>query len=428
MQFPEGSFDRLTHYIFRYPAKFHPPVARALVERFTVSGQTVLDPFCGSGTIAVEARALGRNAIVSDIDPVAAFVSRGKTLIPAIEPLRNASRALLDRLSDLQRRESEYGRRMFEDIKQSSFAAAVRRYELDIPNIPNINHWFRRYVIVDLARIMQVILDGGFRPIHRDIFLLSFAAIIRNASNADPVPVSGLEVTSHMKRRDDVGRVINPYALYRRTLDRAINDYERFTGNASQFSTTVKVLNVDATEIDSYIPSGIDAVITSPPYHNAVDYYRRHTLEMYWLGFVHDHQDRLKLLPRYIGRSWVSKTHPAMQEELKGCKTALRWEALLRAHSSKRADAFKHYLVSMQLCFRALSKRVARGKPVVFVVGKSSWNGDQIPTVDLFKELSEDRFAVREVLWYPLKNRYMSYSRHNGASIDREYVLVLERC
>ena len=32
---------------------------------------------------------------------------------------------------------------MFEDITQPSFAAAVRRYELDIPNIPNINHWFR---------------------------------------------------------------------------------------------------------------------------------------------------------------------------------------------------------------------------------------------------------------------------------------------
>jgi hypothetical protein len=81
----------------------------------------------------------------------------------------------------------------------------------------------------------------------------------------------------------------------------------------------------------------------------------------------------------------------------------------------------------MRLFLRALSKRITRGKPVVLVVGKSSWNGDKIPTVDLFKELGEDRFAVREVLWYPLKNRYMSYSRHNGASIDREYVLVLER-
>jgi hypothetical protein len=28
---------------------------------------------------------------------------------------------------------------------------------------------------------------------------------------------------------------------------------------------------------------------------------------------------------------------------------------------------------------------------------------------------------------YPVRNRYMSYSRHNGATIDREYVLVFSR-
>ena len=81
----------------------------------------------------------------------------------------------------------------------------------------------------------------------------------------------------------------------------------------------------------------------------------------------------------------------------------------------------------MRRCLRALYGRLPKGKPAVFVVGKSSWNGDQIPTVQLFKELSEDRFTLRELLWYPVKNRYMSYSRHNGANIDREYVLVLER-
>ena len=418
MRFPATKFDRLTHYVFRYPAKFHPPVARALIERFTVLGDTVLDPFCGSGTIAVEARVLGRHSIVSDVDPVAVFVSRSKTLLPGAKPLRRAADALLDQLGANERRESEYERRMFQDLSESGFKAAVRRYELEIPNIPNINHWFRRYVIVDLARILHVIRDGKFHKTHRDIFLLAFASIIRNASNADPVPVSGLEVTSHMKRRDDAGRLINPYALYRRVLDRAIGDYEKFTESASGFSTTVRAINADATELDSYVRTKIDAVITSPPYHNAVDYYRRHTLEMYWLGLVRDHQARLTLLPHYIGRSVVPQKHPALQEVLKG-KRAVRWEALLRASSRERADAFKHYLISMRLCMNALAQRVDVGTPVVFVIGKSSWNGGQIPTVDLFKELGEDKFSVKEVLWYPLKNRYMSYSRHNGASIDR---------
>ena len=69
---------RYTHYLFRYPAKFHPPVARALLERHTQPGDCVLDPFCGSGTLLIEAALSGRSAIGSDVDPVAAFVSRVK--------------------------------------------------------------------------------------------------------------------------------------------------------------------------------------------------------------------------------------------------------------------------------------------------------------------------------------------------------------
>nr|MDQ4041145.1 site-specific DNA-methyltransferase [Actinomycetota bacterium] len=74
---PEAS-RRYTHYLFRYPAKFHPPVAQALLERYTEPGDCVLDCFCGSGTLLVEATVAGRSAVGSDVDPVAAFVSRVK--------------------------------------------------------------------------------------------------------------------------------------------------------------------------------------------------------------------------------------------------------------------------------------------------------------------------------------------------------------
>jgi putative DNA methylase len=40
---------------------------------------TVLDPFSGSGTISAEALRLGRNAIATDLNPVATIVSKGRT-------------------------------------------------------------------------------------------------------------------------------------------------------------------------------------------------------------------------------------------------------------------------------------------------------------------------------------------------------------
>ena len=36
--FDAGSKSRYTHYLFRYPAKFHPPVARELLEMFSQRG------------------------------------------------------------------------------------------------------------------------------------------------------------------------------------------------------------------------------------------------------------------------------------------------------------------------------------------------------------------------------------------------------
>ena len=82
----------LTHGFYKYPARFAPQLARALIERFTEPGDVVLDPFCGGGTSLVEAAALGRRAVGLDISPLAVFLARVKTY-----PLSSASRGELQR-------------------------------------------------------------------------------------------------------------------------------------------------------------------------------------------------------------------------------------------------------------------------------------------------------------------------------------------
>ena len=99
----------------------------------------------------------------------------------------------------------------------------------------------------------------------------------------------------------------------------------------------------------------------------------------------------------------------------------------MRATSTARANAFKHYAVSMKLAFNQFVKVLKDDKPVVMVVGNSRWNGTEIPTAELFAELAGPGFRFTDCFWYPVKNRYMSYSRRNGASIDKEYVLVMHK-
>lgn len=70
----------LTHWIYPYKGKFHPQMIRALMNIIGLKEKdTVLDPFIGSGTTAVEAQLLGINCVGIDISPLCVLQSRVKT-------------------------------------------------------------------------------------------------------------------------------------------------------------------------------------------------------------------------------------------------------------------------------------------------------------------------------------------------------------
>ena len=69
----------LTHWIYPYKGKFHPQMIRALLNIIGLEqGDTVLDPFIGSGTTAVEAQLLGINCVGIDISPLCVLQSKVK--------------------------------------------------------------------------------------------------------------------------------------------------------------------------------------------------------------------------------------------------------------------------------------------------------------------------------------------------------------
>ena len=71
----------LTHGFYKYPARFSPSFARAVIETFTQPGDLVLDNHVGGGTTLVESIALGRHAIGVDISPLAEFVAKVKCTV-----------------------------------------------------------------------------------------------------------------------------------------------------------------------------------------------------------------------------------------------------------------------------------------------------------------------------------------------------------
>lgn len=73
----KNDFDRWFQQIWnisgastrRHPAPFPLELASRLVRMFSFAGDTVLDPFCGSGTTMIAALRTGRNSIGVEIDP-----------------------------------------------------------------------------------------------------------------------------------------------------------------------------------------------------------------------------------------------------------------------------------------------------------------------------------------------------------------------
>jgi len=70
----------LTHWFYPYKGKFHPQMIRSILNYMQIAeGETILDPFIGSGTTALEAQLMGINSIGIDISEVCYLISKVKT-------------------------------------------------------------------------------------------------------------------------------------------------------------------------------------------------------------------------------------------------------------------------------------------------------------------------------------------------------------
>jgi len=75
---PERERTKHVHRLHPYLGKFIPQLVEVFLRKYFKPGQTVLDPFCGSGTTLVQANELGVNAIGYDISAFNVLLCRAK--------------------------------------------------------------------------------------------------------------------------------------------------------------------------------------------------------------------------------------------------------------------------------------------------------------------------------------------------------------
>src|SRR5438093_1009290 len=76
---PERERTKHVHRLHPYLGKYIPQLVEIFLRKFFKKGDTVLDPFCGSGTTLVQANELGINSVGYDVSAFNVMLARVKT-------------------------------------------------------------------------------------------------------------------------------------------------------------------------------------------------------------------------------------------------------------------------------------------------------------------------------------------------------------
>lgn len=233
-----GRVTRATHGFHTYPAGLHPDAAAQLLG---LAPGPVLDPFCGGGTVLVEAMLAGRDALGCDISPVAILVARARTA-RTTEAERTALRVA---------------------------ARAATEAALHAPPLDRAPELLRTWYVPDaLAELRAIQLAIGNDALLRAVFSSILVKVSRRASDTsnqalDAERPRGTTATLFHRRAREYARMLEALATGAPETARA------------------RVHREDARDLRESAAFGL--VLTSPPYPGVYDYVPLQQLRHAWL-------------------------------------------------------------------------------------------------------------------------------------------------
>ena len=356
----------------------------------------ILDPFCGSGTVLVEAITRGHRSIGFDTHPIARLISRAKTT-----PLDH------DRLE-------RYA------VWIDSTARSLKRSppEARLPSF-----WFKSEARDALFRLYLSIDRNVDEPKYRDFFFTTLTSIVRRCSLADP------DVPPPVKMRPE--RIPVAGVRYRRAYERAIRldvstVYSRFSTAVEHNIERLRRLGDrdvglarvrDGTALRMDIPDAtVDLVISSPPYCGAQKYVRTFRLELLLLGYTERQIVEADLATLGSERCIWRETR---RSESLSMEQASIVDQIAKRNAT-RAGMLERYLDGLYAFAGELKRVLRRGGDAFVTFGDSQFAGITVSLCDIFAEFCRRvglEVTARMVDCIP--SRGLITKRHPSASVIR---------
>jgi hypothetical protein len=405
-----GAGDRLTHLVHPYPAKLlrSIPAFFLSVRDVAPEGSVIWDPFCGSGTVLLEALSAGFDSVGIDVNPLATLISRVKTRRLDSAKVAVRHRALLDESVDRAR---------------------------EAPDVVNLEHWFYPHVIRQLTQL-EAAIDAMRDDAYRDFFRVCLSVCVRRVSLANP------RVSVPVRLRPDAyrdGHHLREALTSRLNQLKRINVWKAFNDIVDENAARIAQLSRIATPAECEVltsdvrslrkrPSRrtCSLMITSPPYLGAQKYVRATSLSLNWLRLVDP--DSLRPLERAtIGREHLSQDEYIDFDGLPR-HVAMAVKRIARSNPL-RAQIAAHYVADLRAFFERVCSWLRPNGYCILVIGPNTLCGKPFNTPAVALELARDCGLVLELeLVDHIRSRgLMTRRNRNAAIINREHVLVLRR-
>lgn len=245
--------DAKLHQLAPYIGKLKPVIARQLLLEFTSEDDVVLDCFSGSGTVPLEAALLGRRVLAFDSNPYAVTLTRAKLEAP--DSLQAANEQLAQRL-----------------------AAAQARPRYDEKSLPVwVRKFFHPETLQDALRFADECLERD------DQFLLACLLSILHHQRPGFLSYPSSHLVPYLRDRT-FPRAQYPEMYAERALQPRLEAKLQRTYKGSCVIERDRVLQVGQVDVAALaLDVEVDAIVTSPPYMNALDYVRDNRLRMWFL-------------------------------------------------------------------------------------------------------------------------------------------------